>query len=90
MPVSEKHLQELCQLFLKFRSPQEMRKLLEDILTPQEVASVAERWQIIQALLKGLSQREIAERLHTSIGTITRGSRVVQYGNVDWKKVIGK
>ena len=54
--------------------------LLEDILTPQEIDSLAERWQLVQELAKGTPQREVAEKLSVSISKITRGSRVLQYG----------
>lgn len=90
MKTSEQQLQELCQLFLGIKTAQEMRSLFEDILTPQEIKSISERLQIIEALVQGKPQRDIAKTLGTSIGTITRGSRVVQYGNIDWKKKLGK
>lgn len=55
--------------------------LLQDILTPREFLSVAERWQIVLSLAKKLPQREIAEELHVSISKITRGSRALKYGS---------
>lgn len=55
--------------------------LLKDILTPQELDSVAERWQLIQMLAAGVPQREIAKKLGISISKITRGSRMLQYGS---------
>jgi len=54
--------------------------LLEDMLTPQELASLSERWQLIQKLDAGEPQRDIAEELGVSISKITRGSRMLQYG----------
>lgn len=54
---------------------------MADILTPQELASVAERWQLIQELHKGTPQRDIAKKLNLSISKITRGSRMLQYGS---------
>ncbi|MBP6944423.1 transcriptional regulator [Patescibacteria group bacterium] len=90
MNQASKHLQELYALFLTPKTTGEMKDLMDDLLTPQELRSVAERWQIIQALTRGMPQREIAERLNTSIGKITRGSRVVQYGKINWSKKIKK
>ncbi len=89
MRTPQKHLQELVRL-LASRSPQDIEALLEDLLTPQELSSVAERFQILQALVRGIPQREIAESLNTSIGKITRGSRVVQYGKLDWEKLVAE
>ena len=90
MDIPPAHLQALYRLLLTSKTPEDTRLLLEDLLTPQELESIAERVQIIQALVKGMPQREIAEKLHTSIGKITRGSRVVQYGKMDWKKIFSR
>lgn len=89
MKLPQKHLLELTRL-LSSKTPQELEALLGDLLTPQELLSLAERWQILQALVKGMPQREIADTLNTSIGKITRGSRVVQFGKVNWKKVVSE
>ncbi len=54
-----------------------LKALLEDLLTPAEIADLAQRWRIIQALDKGVPQRTIADRLHVSLSKVTRGSRVL-------------
>jgi len=81
MAVPPKHLRDLYELFSSVRTLAEAEKLLADILTPQELASVAERWQLIQELHKGTPQRDIAKKLNLSISKITRGSRMLQYGS---------
>ena len=81
MPIPKKHLQDLIELFASVRSEKEAKLLLEDILTPQELESLAERWQLVQELGKGTAQRDIAEKLHLSISKVTRGSRQMQYGS---------
>ena len=80
MPVSKKHLAELYQLFAAIENDDEARRLLTDILTPQELESIAERWQLIKQLHAGKPQRNIAEDLGISISKISKGSRVLQYG----------
>lgn len=80
MNVPPKHLRDLYALFASVKSEEEAAKLLADILTPQELASVAERWQLIRELAKGTPQRTIAMKLNVSISKITRGSRMLQYG----------
>ena len=62
-------------------TPKEAELLLRDILTPQELASLAQRWEIVRELSKGTPQRTIAEKLGLSISKITRGSRMMQYGS---------
>lgn len=55
-----------------------LNSLLNDLLTPEELRSVAVRWQIIKQLSQGIPQREIASTLGVSIATVTRGSRMLQ------------
>lgn len=80
MAVPSQHLRELYELFASVETEKEAKLLLEDILTPQELESLAERWQLIQELYKGTAQRDIAKKLDISISKITRGSRMLQYG----------
>lgn len=81
MAADPKHLKDLYPLFAAISSEKEAKMLLEDILTPQELASVAERWQLVQELHKSTPQRDIAKKLGISISKITRGSRALQYGS---------
>jgi Trp operon repressor len=61
---------------------------LEDILSPQEIETIDERIKIMHALVAGKTQREIAEELELSITTVSRGSRILQYGRIKgwWRK----
>lgn len=72
---------DLYKLFCAIETPHEAEVLLADILTPQELDSVAERWQEIQLLAKGMTQRDVAKKLNISISKVTRGSRMLQYGS---------
>ncbi|MDD4628165.1 MAG: Trp family transcriptional regulator [Candidatus Peribacteraceae bacterium] len=90
MAIPEKHLNDLHQLFASVKTPQDAEMLLQDILTPQELESVAERWQLIQALASGKPQRDIARDLKLSISKITRGSRMLKYGSGGFKHFLAK
>lgn len=81
MPVPPKHLKDLYELFASIKNEKEAELLLIDILTPQELDSLAERWQLIQRLAAGKAQRDIADEFKMSISKITRGSRALQYGS---------
>lgn len=81
MRAHDPHLEELYRLFAAVDTPREAEMLLQDILTPQELASLSERWQLIQKLHAGEPQRDIAQELGVSISKITRGSRMLQYGS---------
>lgn len=75
-----KFLEELAEVFLKFKSKEEVIDFLEGILTPKELEEIPKRLQIVKLLKKGVSQREIAKRLGVSLGTITRGSNELKRG----------
>lgn len=62
--------------------------LLQDLLTPKERESLAERWQIVKVLVSGIPQREIADLLGVIISKITRGSRVLQDGTGGFAKAL--
>ncbi len=79
---------ELVQLLGQSRTATEWDALLQDLLTPKERESLAERWQIIRLLTSGMPQREIADRLGVSISKITRGSRVLQEGRGGFSKAL--
>lgn len=76
---------ELCSLFTAIETEKQSALLLEDILTPAEYDSIAERWQIIKLLHQGMTHREVAKKLGISISKVTRGSRCLQYGSGGFK-----
>lgn len=90
MPVPQDHVRDLYKLFAQVENAQEAKLLLNDILTPQELDSLAERWQLIQALHAGKPQRDISKDLGISISKITRGSRMLQYGSGGFKHFLNK
>ena len=65
-----------------------MNRVLSNLLTPQEIEEIALRVQIIKGLKAGESQRELADRLGVSLGTISRGSRELQYGEQGVSEVL--
>lgn len=68
-------LSELAERLCEIGDPALMARLLEEILTPAELAAVIARWTICRLLLEGVSQREISRRLGVSLCKITRGAR---------------
>lgn len=62
-------------------SEKELELLLEDLLTRAEISDIAQRITIVKALMRGKTQREVAQDLGVSIAKVTRGSQLIQYGN---------
>lgn len=85
---SKKDIAELARLVSSIDDAKVALNFLQNILTPQELEEIAQRLQIFKMLHKGTSQRVIAEKLGVSIGTVSRGSRELQYGPPGIKKLL--
>ena len=62
--------------------------LIQDLLTPAEITEFAIRLQIVKRLSKGGSQRDISRELHISPATVTRGNRILNYGQGGFQKAL--
>ncbi|NQV42069.1 MAG: helix-turn-helix domain-containing protein [Candidatus Marinimicrobia bacterium] len=72
---------ELTHILTSLNDEEQMGRLLQAFLTPQELEDLVLRWEIIKLLHKGLPQREIAKELGVAIGTVSRGARELKYGH---------
>ena len=70
----------LIQAFQSLRSPGEVRAFLEDLCTPSELESMADRWRVVPLLLKGIPYRDIHDRTRVSVTTIGRVARTLEHG----------
>ncbi|MFH1218297.1 MAG: YerC/YecD family TrpR-related protein [Candidatus Peregrinibacteria bacterium] len=86
--MSDKSLKELIEVFSAVKEPKLMESFLRNILTPAELDEIAKRLQIFKMLHKGVPQRMVAKKLGVSIGTISRGSRELKYGEKGIAKVL--
>lgn len=74
MDKEKKKRIEIYTAFRQLRNFREIQLFLEDILTPQELASITERFQIFKLIAKGVAQREISRILNVSISKVSRGA----------------
>lgn len=79
---------ELVGTILSLKKKEIALAFLQNILTPAELDEIATRLQIVKLLNKGVSQREVAEKLGVSIGTVSRGARELKYGAPGFKNVL--
>ena len=71
--------QELVEVFSKLGSDKEfIAFFLKDILTPNELETLALRWQIVKKLNKGETHRSVVGDLGLGMSTVTRGSRMLR------------
>lgn len=78
----------LTQIFQSARTPDEIRALLDGLLTPQELDEIDHRWRLLCRLEEGWTQREIASDLGVSLGKIARGSRLLKYGSPEFRELV--
>ena len=67
----------IIKVLTKITDEETMARLLFDLATPQELKSLQERLTIVSLLIQGLSYREIAKQVPSSITTVSRVSRFV-------------
>src|SRR6185437_5172651 len=72
---AEGALRGLCAALLAMRDAGEMRAFLNDLCTPAELESLADRWSVVPRILEGMPYREIHEHTAVSITTIGRIAR---------------
>ena len=78
----------LQDIFSLPKNSRELQSLLEGLLTPQETEELVKRWQLLQRLLADEPQRQIAKELGISLGTVARGSRLLKYGPVEFRRLV--
>lgn len=86
-PIS-KEFGDLCALIASVRNAQDAKDLLIDLLTPQEIETISQRWQVVLQLAKGKKQRDIARELGVSIAMVTRGSTMLKFGTGGFHKFL--
>lgn len=70
----------LYKAFLLLKTEKECEQFLNDILTPNELKSIQERWRVAQLLMQKVSYRAISEKTGVSTATITRVARFLGEG----------
>ncbi len=76
----QKKTKELFKAIIKLKTTQECSKFFRDLCTLEEMASIADRWQMVILLNKGMPQREVAKKLKVSIATVTRVNWWIKHG----------
>ena len=74
--LNQKPIHELCKVLTGLNDSQKVINFLYDVATPQELATLAQRFQIAKLLwTTSLSYLEIANKVGTSTTTVTRVAR---------------
>lgn len=85
------HGDELVALVAKASGDKKLlADLISDLLSPAEQKEIALRWQIVKRLAKGMPQHDIAAELKVSVGTVTRGARMLLNDEGGFNKILRK
>lgn len=80
---------DLIDAFLLLKNADEMQRFLRDVCTPQEIADLADRWQVARILDENRhSYREIHEITGISVTTIGRVARFLQQENFQGYRLV--
>lgn len=78
----------LCEAVLSLRDEEECRCFFGDLLTPQELYTIAQRLQAAQMLYDGYTYDRIRAQIAMSSCTITRISTELQFGVGGYRMVL--
>ena len=80
--------EKLAEIFSDITDPEVMIRFLSELLTSKELADLSLRWELLEELYRGDTQRAIASRHHISLCKITRGSKLLKDDNSIVKKIL--
>ncbi len=70
------------------RSADECRAFFRDLCTPAELQAMADRWAVVDWLMRGVPYREINRLTGVSVTTISRVARCLADGNGGYSMVV--
>jgi len=77
---AEASFKALARALAALDRPQDVAAFLQDLCTPAEIESMADRWRVVPLLLEGMPYREIHERTQVSVTTVGRVARTLERG----------
>lgn len=77
---SEQAEQALFEAIAAIRDIEEAKKFFEDLCTPSERQSMADRWRVVLPIKQGIPYRTIYEQTGVSVTTIGRVARCLTHG----------
>ena len=73
---------------LRLESADEVRRFLDDLCTPNELAALADRWRVARLVERGEPYRVIYEKTGVSTATVTRVARALGHGAGGYRLVL--
>ncbi|AHE66635.1 YerC/YecD family TrpR-related protein [Legionella oakridgensis] len=79
--TKQESLQHLLHAISLLKSTEEAAAFFTDLCTPAELEAMADRWQVVPLLRKGMPYRTIHDETGVSVTTITRVARCLSLGS---------
>lgn len=80
----------LVQGLLQLETPDETRRVVQDLFTPAEVRTLTQRIQVARMLSIGATYSEIERQTGASTATISRVNRSLRHGVGGYKAVLSR
>lgn len=71
----------LYQAILGLKEESELERFFADLCTPQELETLAERWEVARLLDRDIPYRQIYEDTGVSTATVTRVAKALRSGS---------
>lgn len=84
---SEEAEHRLYEAIAVLRTPEEVKSFFEDLCTPTERQSMADRWNVVEPIHAGIPYRTIYEQTGVSVTTIGRVARCLASGTGGYELV---
>jgi TrpR-related protein YerC/YecD len=73
-------LSDLYDAIALIKTPKEAKQFFEDLCSPGELESMADRWRVVALVKAGMPYRKIHEETKVSVTTIGRVARAIMRG----------
>ena len=83
-------MRNIIEILYKLKSKKEIENFLSEIFTKNELQTLEKRWRIMELLVQGKTQREIASDLNVSLCKVTRGAKILKNKKAVTTKFLNK
>lgn len=88
--IKNEEVDQLFDAILKLETLEEAYKFFDDLMTVNEIQSLAQRLEVAKMLTKGFTYNQIESETGASTATISRVKRCLNYGNDGYKMVLNR
>lgn len=88
--LKNKYVDQLFEAVLKLESLEEAYRFFDDLMTVNEIQSLAQRYEVARMLTKGYTYNQIESETGASTATISRVKRSLNYGNDGYKLTLDR